>query len=87
MQLNTTQIISTVMAGLLVTGMVAIMTQISNLTVKVEVNTSQVREHYETERARMDSFEKELITQGTRISALETMTAVLQDRITREHGG
>lgn len=87
MQLNTTQIISTVMAGLIVTGMVAIMTQISNLTVKVEVNTSQVREHYETERARMDSFEKELIVQGTRISALETMTAVLQDRITREHGG
>ena len=87
MQLNTTQIISTVVAGLLVTGMVAIMTQISNLTVKVEVNTSQVREHYETERARMDSFEKELIVQGTRISALETMTAVLQDRITREHGG
>lgn len=87
MQVNTTQIISTVMAGLIVTGMVAIMTQISNLTVKVEVNTSQVREHYETERARMDGFEKELITQGTRISALETMTAVLQDRITREHGG
>lgn len=87
MQLNTTQIISTVVAGLLVTGMVAIMTQISNLTVKVEVNTSQVREHYETERARMDSFEKELIVQGTRIGALETMTAVLQDRITREHGG
>jgi len=84
MQINTSDIISTVAAGLIVTGMVAIMTQINNLTVKVELNTQQVREHYETEKARMDSFEKELISQGTRLSALETLTAVLQDRISGE---
>jgi len=84
MQINTSDIISTVAAGLIVTGMVAIMTQINNLTVKVELNTQQVREHYETEKARMDGFEKELISQGTRLSALETLTAVLQDRISGE---
>jgi hypothetical protein len=32
----------------------------------------------------MDGFEKELIAQGTRLSALETLTAVLQDRIRQE---
>lgn len=84
MHINTSQVMSTVAASLIVAGMIAIMTQISNLTVKVEVNTAQVREHYEAERARMDGFEKELIAQGTRLSALETLTAVLQDRIRQE---